>query len=155
MRPSTGIDIVRELGSWGPSSDKLALITFYHPDDVEHNRPKKEILEWPLLQPAPGHFNSVNPKINSFSVTSPDQGYKNWLFSIEGVCQWDWNGLLTEEEYLDHVMRTGNLLGLRWTRSVYESIWNQEAPQEPDTIDHTQAMYDAIRRQRDKDEGKI
>lgn len=149
------MDITRELGSWGPSSDPIAAVKFYHPDDVEHNRPQKEILEWPLVQPTPGYFDSVNPKLNSFSVTAPDLGYRNWLFSIEGVSQWDWNGLLTEEEYLDYVMRTGNLLGMRWTRSQYASIWNQEEPQEPETIDHTQAMYDAIRRQKDRDERKI
>ena len=152
LRPIQGIDLEDRFGIWSPRNDHFASIKFYHPDDLEANREQKEILEWPIKMPTQGYLDSVNPSASPSMLSAPDLGHRNWLFAFKNIDQWDWDSLLTEEEYLNHVMRTGNLLGIHWRKSQYASSWLDFKPLPP-VIDQDKALYESIQRQKELEDG--
>lgn len=124
MRPKGELVADFAAGYTIPEGWEIAKVKFYHPDDVEQNRSQKEILEWPLRMPVSGQWKSMNPNISRKPLLAPDPLYNDWLICLGGVVQYDWNALLTTQEYLDYVERTPNLLKIKWRRSQYATIEN-------------------------------
>ena len=101
----------------------VAGLRFLHPDDVEKDRSLHEVLTWPFAMPLHGVFKSANPSLAALPLLAPDPHFNNWLFYIESVYEFDWNSLLTAEEYQDYVRTNPNLLNLSWSRSFYADPW--------------------------------
>lgn len=140
-----------------PEGWEIAKVKFYHPDDVENNRIKKEVLDWPLKMPVSGEWKSMNPTISHKPLLAPDPLYNDWLFCLGGVYQWDWNALLTTQEYLDYVDRTPNLLKIKWRRSQYATIENipflrrDKTPHADTIVRQTIEKQQELRNKRERD----
>lgn len=117
LRPYGKLIISADFGNVHRAQTQIGAIEFYHPDDVEKNRREKAVLEWPLHMPVTGILSAVNPSATRRSVLEIDANYDDWIFHASGIHQWDWNGLLTKEEYLDFATRSSNLLRMDWRKS--------------------------------------
>lgn len=144
MRPQANLDVKYELGSFVPEGWHFATVRFYHPDDVENNRSEKEELEWPLRMPTAGMLQALNPIYSQVHFLSPDPYYNNWLFCSSDVYQWDWNGLLTTQEYLDYVERTPNLLQLQWRASQYADPITRELLTRKETLNPDRVLRESV-----------
>lgn len=102
--------------------------------------------------PVTAKVNGMHPAIAQRLVLDLDPSFDHWIFCASGVHQWDWNGLLTEEEYLDYVLRSPNLLGVTWRASSKAYKMNDPRNQEkpfnmPSSKSHEQEIYESVQQQ--------